>query len=164
MGKAAGCSPCGGCGKCGTGSSARAGAAGHYRIARMPSTAFYSGGGIDLFKAWREMRRDGAHYEVGTRGKPYERLAPLEKSAYDAMAAMASVDYGGKRALYSINIARGAGKGYGIPIKVDPYQTPNIVNIADHMGGVLDNAYRREADQAPNIINLADHRKYSQAA
>lgn len=155
MGKATGCSPCGGCGKCGTG-IARAGAAGHYSFGRMSGAANYSGG-VDLFKAWREMRRDGAKYETGIRRKPYDSIGPLEKEAL--VMAAASVDYGGKhRTLYPGNIAGGAGKGYGMPVKGDSYQT-NVINLAANREGMLDDAYRKTsgAGYQPNF-------EYSQAA
>lgn len=133
------------CGKFGTGIaragySARAGAFAHYGLGRS-SMANY-GGVVDLFKAWREMRRDGAKYNVGTRRKPYEGLAPLEKSAYDTMTEMAFADYRNRRELYFANFARGTESGYGKAAKGDSYGS-NIVNLADYRASMLDSAYRR---------------------
>ncbi|OGJ21446.1 hypothetical protein A3K73_09060 [Candidatus Pacearchaeota archaeon RBG_13_36_9] len=149
MGKAAGysggraISPAGGVGK------------GH-GFGKMPNAA-YSGGGIDLFKGWEEMRGDKGGYEAGhKRLRPYERVGPLETAAY---ATMASVDYTGKhRASYFAGVARGADRGYGKPVKGDAYQR-SIIDLAAYRASMLDNAYRKTSGEGyqPNF-------EYSQAA
>ncbi|GEM_PF-3203806 len=149
MGKAAGYTG----GRAGV--SARAGAIGHYSFGRMPNVTRH----VDLWKGAEEIRKRLKGYKVEQRRLVYERVGPLERDAL-AMAAIASVDYSGnRRQLYSANVVRGAGKGYGLAVRGDAYQTPNIVNFADSRDGMLDKAYKKieGAGYQPNF-------EYSQAA